>query len=79
MPVWGWVLIPYSAGYWAWEGAAEEEMRAVQTLVRWKAKNKVRLRGIVIDPEPVPPGGAQPRSRCRRRCTPRRRTGFTAT
>jgi hypothetical protein len=52
VPVWGWVLIPYSAGYWAWEGAAEEEMRAVQTLVRWKAKNKVRLRGIVIDPEP---------------------------
>jgi hypothetical protein len=51
VPVWGWVLIPYSAGYWAWEGAAEEEMRAVQTLVRWKAKNKVRLRGIVIDPE----------------------------
>jgi hypothetical protein len=52
IPVWGWVLIPFSAGYWAWEGAAEEEMRAVQSLVHWKAKNHVHLKGVVIDPEP---------------------------
>lgn len=52
VPVWGWVLIPYRAGYWAWEGAAVEEMRAVQALARWKARNHVRLRGFVLDPEP---------------------------
>lgn len=52
VPVWGWVLIPFRAGYWAWEGAAEEEMRAVQSLVHWKKRNHIRLRGIVIDPEP---------------------------
>jgi hypothetical protein len=52
--VWGWVLIPYSDGYWAWEGAAAEQFDAVKALVRWKRAKHVHLRGLVLDPEPPP-------------------------
>jgi hypothetical protein len=52
VPVWGWVLIPYSEGYWAWEGVGAEELRAVKALRRWTLANGVRLRGMVLDPEP---------------------------
>jgi len=52
VPVWGWVLIPYSDGYWAWEGAAKEQFKAVKALHSWSRKQKLRLRGLVIDPEP---------------------------
>ncbi|HEU4736320.1 MAG TPA: hypothetical protein VFS48_04750 [Solirubrobacterales bacterium] len=54
VPVWGWVLIPYSDGYWAWEGAAVEQFKAVKALVRWARAKRVRLRGLVLDPEPPP-------------------------
>jgi hypothetical protein len=52
VPVWGWVLIPYTDGYWAWEGAAAEQFNAVKALVRWTRRKRVRLRGLVLDPEP---------------------------
>lgn len=52
VPVWGWVLIPYSDGYWAWEGAAAEQFSAVKSLVHWMRTKRVRLRGLVLDPEP---------------------------
>lgn len=52
VPVWGWVLIPYSAGYWAWEGAAAEHFKAVKALVRWARQKRVRLQGLALDPEP---------------------------
>jgi hypothetical protein len=52
VPVWAWVLIPYSDGYWAWEGAAAEHFAATKALVSWARKKRVRLRGIVLDPEP---------------------------
>jgi hypothetical protein len=52
VPVWGWVLIPYSEGYWAWEGVGAEELRAVKSLLRWTRVKGVRLRGMVLDPEP---------------------------
>ena len=52
VPVWGWVLIPYTAGYWAWEGAAPQQFAAVRALVRWAREKRVRLRGIALDPEP---------------------------
>jgi hypothetical protein len=52
VPVWGWVLIPYTDGYWAWEGAAAEQFNAVRALVRWTRRRRVRLRGLVLDPEP---------------------------
>ncbi len=52
VPVWGWVLIPYTDGYWAWEGAAAEQFAAVKALVRWTRAKRVRLRGLVLDPEP---------------------------
>lgn len=52
VPVWGWVLIPYSDGYWAWEGAARKELDAVKSLVHWAGQNRLRLRGLVLDPEP---------------------------
>ena len=52
VPVWGWVLIPYSEGYWAWEGVGAEELRAVKALRLWSQRNGVRLRGMVLDPEP---------------------------
>jgi hypothetical protein len=52
VPVWGWVLIPYSDGYWAWEGAAAEHFKAVKSLVRWARQKRVRLRGLALDPEP---------------------------
>jgi hypothetical protein len=52
VPVWGWALIPYTDGYWAWEGAAAEQFAAVKALVRWERAKRVRLRGIVLDPEP---------------------------
>jgi hypothetical protein len=52
VPVWGWVLIPYSEGYWAWEGVGAEELRAVKSLRRWTRVKGIRLRGMVLDPEP---------------------------
>jgi hypothetical protein len=52
VPVWGWILIPYTDGYWAWEGAAAEHFDAVKALARWARVKRVRLRGFVIDPEP---------------------------
>jgi len=52
VPVWGWVLIPYTDGYWAWEGAAAEQFNAVKALVRWTHTKRMRLRGLVLDPEP---------------------------
>jgi hypothetical protein len=52
VPVWGWVLIPYSDGYWAWEGAATEQFKAVKSLVHWGREKRVRLQGVALDPEP---------------------------
>jgi len=52
VPVWGWVLIPYTEGYWAWEGVGAEQLRAVKSLRRWARTRGVRLRGMVLDPEP---------------------------
>lgn len=52
VPVWAWVLIPYSDGYWAWEGAAAEQFAAVRSLTRWAREKRVRLRGLALDPEP---------------------------
>ncbi len=52
VPVWAWVLIPYSDGYWAWEGAAGEQFAAVRSLVHWAKAKHVRLRGLALDPEP---------------------------
>lgn len=52
VPVWGWLLIPYSDGYWAWEGAAAEQLAAVKALVGWTREKHVRLRGVALDPEP---------------------------
>lgn len=52
VPVWGWVLIPYTDGYWAWEGAAAEQFAASKALVSWARKKHVRLRGLALDPEP---------------------------
>ncbi len=51
VPVWGWVLIPYTGGYWAWEGAAAEQFKAVRALVHWAQAKHLRLRGVVLDPE----------------------------
>lgn len=52
VPVWAWVLIPYSDGYWAWEGAAAQQFAAVKSLVGWAREKGVRLRGLALDPEP---------------------------
>ncbi len=52
VPVWGWVLIPFTSGYWAWEGVGAEELRAVRSLRRWTRAKGVRLRGMVLDLEP---------------------------
>lgn len=52
VPVWGWVLIPYTVGYWAWEGAAGEQFKAVRALVHWARQKRVRLQGLALDPEP---------------------------
>jgi len=52
VPVWGWVLIPYSDGYWAWEGAAAEQFKAVKALAGWARSKRVRLQGLALDPEP---------------------------
>ncbi len=52
VPVWGWVLIPYTDGYWAWEGAASQQFRAVKALVHWARTKQVRLEGLALDPEP---------------------------
>lgn len=52
IPVWGWVLIPYTDGYWAWEGAANEQFKAVRALVHWAREKRVRLQGLALDPEP---------------------------
>lgn len=52
VPVWAWVLIPYSDGYWAWEGAAAEQFAATKALVGWARAKHVHLRGVALDPEP---------------------------
>jgi hypothetical protein len=52
VPIWAWVLIPYSDGYWAWEGAAAEQFAATKSLVSWARKKHVQLRGVALDPEP---------------------------
>jgi hypothetical protein len=52
VPVWAWVLIPYSDGYWAWEGAAAEQLAATKALVGWARQKHVQLRGLALDPEP---------------------------
>lgn len=52
VPVWAWILIPYSDGYWAWEGAAAEQFAATRALVSWARKKHVELRGVALDPEP---------------------------
>ncbi len=52
VPVWGWVLIPYTDGYWAWEGAAAKQFQAVKSLVHWEREKHLRLKGIALDPEP---------------------------
>jgi hypothetical protein len=52
VPVWAWVLIPYSDGYWAWEGAAAEQFAATKSLVSWARRKHVQLRGVALDPEP---------------------------
>lgn len=52
VPVWAWVLIPYSDGYWAWEGATAEQFAATRALVGWARRKHVQLRGVVLDPEP---------------------------
>ncbi len=52
VPVWAWILIPYSDGYWAWEGAAAEHFAATRSLVGWARKKHVQLRGVALDPEP---------------------------
>jgi hypothetical protein len=52
VPVWGWILIPYTDGYWAWEGAAAEQFAATKALVHWARAKHVRLRGLALDPEP---------------------------
>jgi len=52
VPVWGWVLIPYSDGYWAWEGSAGEQLDAVRALAGWAREKRVRLQGLALDPEP---------------------------
>jgi hypothetical protein len=52
VPVWGWVLIPYTDGYWAWEGAAAEQFAATKALVSWARHKRLRLRGLALDPEP---------------------------
>lgn len=52
VPVWAWVLIPYSDGYWAWEGAAAEQLAATKSLVHWARRKHVQLRGVALDPEP---------------------------
>ncbi len=52
VPVWGWVLVPYSDGYWAWEGNAAEQFAAVKSLAKWATEKHVRLEGLALDPEP---------------------------
>jgi hypothetical protein len=52
VPIWGWVLIPFSRGYWAWEGAAADQLKAVKALVRWTEVRRLDLQGLVLDIEP---------------------------
>jgi hypothetical protein len=52
VPVWAWVLIPYTDGYWAWEGAAAEQFAATRSLVHWARGKRLELRGVALDPEP---------------------------
>lgn len=52
VPVWGWILVPFSDGYWAWEGNAAEQFAAVRALTHWTRTKHVQLRGFALDPEP---------------------------
>ncbi|HWA52744.1 MAG TPA: hypothetical protein VG816_01090 [Solirubrobacterales bacterium] len=52
VPVWAWVLVPYSDGYWAWEGDAAQQFAAVRSLTAWAKSKHVELRGLALDPEP---------------------------
>ncbi len=50
--VWAWILVPYTSGYWSWDGAAAEHFDAVKALASWARERHVQLRGVVLDPEP---------------------------
>jgi hypothetical protein len=52
VPVWGWVLVPFADGYWASEGNAAEQFRAVKSLVSWARQKRIVLQGLALDPEP---------------------------
>ena len=52
VPVWGWVLVPYTDGYWASESNAVEQFQAVKSLVSWARQKRVVLQGLALDPEP---------------------------
>lgn len=52
IPVWAWITVPYSDGYWAWEGNADVHRNAVRALIAWADDENLRFEGISIDSEP---------------------------
>ena len=51
VPIWGWVLVPFTEEYWAGEGGAAAQFAAVKSLVRWARAHQVRFRGLALDLE----------------------------
>jgi len=51
VPVWAWMLVPPSHGYWAQQNTAAEQLAATKALAAWSKANHVLLQGLAYDPE----------------------------
>lgn len=51
VPVTAWLVVPYADGYWADEGDAALEARAVSAFLEWKQAHHVRVDSVLLDLE----------------------------
>jgi len=52
IPVWAWITVPFTDGYWAWEGNADIHSDAVHAFIDWAGEEDLDFEGISIDSEP---------------------------
>ncbi|MFI9503378.1 hypothetical protein [Nocardia sp. NPDC052566] len=52
IPVFGWVAVPYEAGYWGTQDNAPDQLAATLALEGWVRDNRIDLAGIAYDMEP---------------------------
>jgi hypothetical protein len=52
VPLWAWLIVPYSDGYFATGGNAQEQFDAVRELQAWAQRNGILFQGVALDLEP---------------------------